>query len=245
MRLDRLVSQHSGSSRREVTGWIRAKRLTVNGVVVRDAGYAVATGVDIVLLDGALVRAPFELTLMLHKPAGCVSATEDTQHQTVLDLLPAALRRPGLAPIGRLDKDTTGLLLLTTDGSLQHLIAHPRRKVEKVYRATLLPDTLEPDAEARFAAGIVLADGSVCRPALLQRLPADRVLVTVVEGKYHQVKRMLGACGGHVTALHRQQVGPLRLDSDLAEGEARPLSPAEVEALRAAASDPVRAGERP
>ncbi len=245
MRLDRLVSQHSGVSRREVAGWIRAGRLTVDGVVVRDSGYAVATSVDVVLLDGAPVRAPTELTLMLHKPPGCVSATEDAQHATVLDLLPASLRRPRLAPIGRLDKDTTGLLLLTTDGGLQHLIAHPRRKVEKVYLATLRPDTLAPDTEARFAAGITLADGSVCRPARLQRLPGDRVEVTVVEGKYHQVKRMLGACGGHVTALHRQQVGPLRLDPDLPEGQARPLSAAEVEALRAAASDPIRHSHRP
>lgn len=234
MRLDRLVSHALGVPRREAAARIRAGEVTVQGATVRDAGAHVVTTTDVVALGGAVLRQPSETTLMFHKPAGCITATESAEHRTVLDELEPALRRRGLAPIGRLDKDTTGLLLLTTDGGLAHLVASPRRHVPKVYVATLRDGALDDGAAERFPAGIVLADGTLCRPATLRRLDADRVEVTLTEGKYHQVKRMLGACGGHVVALARVQIGPLALDPLLAPGQARSLTTAELVALREA-----------
>lgn len=235
MRLDRLVSQHSGIARRAIVVVIRSGRVKVDGVVERDPSRHISTSVDCVELDDAPVRMPGETTLMMHKPAGCISATESDEHQTVIDVLPAALRRPRLAPIGRLDKDTTGLLILTTDGGLSHLIAHPRRKVSKHYIATLKDGALDADAAERFAAGLTLADGSVCAPAGLTRLDGQRVEVVLTEGRFHQVKRMLGACNGHVIALHRSQIGPITLDPSLGPGAARPLTDNELAMLRAAA----------
>lgn len=233
MRLDRLISQHCGIPRRMVGGVIRSGRVRIGGVVVRDAATHVATSCDDVTLDGQPVRQPRELVLMMHKPSGVICATVSEEHETVLDRVPEALRHRRLAPAGRLDKDTTGLLLLCTDGGLQHLVTHPRRKLEKAYVATLRPGTLEADAEQRFAAGMTLSDGTRCRPAGLERLADDRVRVTLTEGRYHQVKRMLGHCGGHVVALHRERIGPLRLDPTLAEGEVRELRDDELAALLA------------
>ncbi|MEY3014606.1 MAG: hypothetical protein RIT45_3341 [Pseudomonadota bacterium] len=244
MRLDRLISQHCGLPRRQVGAVIRAGRVEIDGVVVRNPAVHVATSADLVLLDGKPVRQPAELVLMMHKPPGVISATTSDEHETVIDRVPESLRHKRLAPAGRLDKDTTGLLLLCTDGGLQHLVTHPRRKLEKAYIATLRPGTLEPDAEARFADGMTLADGTPCRPAGLERLADDRVRVTLTEGRFHQVKRMLGHCGGHVVALHRERIGPLWLDPVLGPGEVRPLSDAELAALMAAVA-PARFGSEP
>lgn len=234
MRLDRLISQHCGIPRRQVTSVIRAGRVHVNGVQIRDPSVHVATSGDEVTLDGKPVRQPRELVLMMHKPPGVISATSSEEHETVIDRVPEEFRHPRLAPAGRLDKDTTGLLLLCTDGGLQHLVTHPRRKLAKVYRATLREGLLDADAEARFAAGMTLSDGTPCRPAGLERLPGDEVRVTLTEGRFHQVKRMLGHCGGHVVALHREAIGPLQLDPALALGGVRPLRDEELAALLAA-----------
>lgn len=243
MRLDRLVSHHSGIARRSIVAVIRAGRVKVDGQIERDPSRHISTSVDRVELDDQPVRMPGETTLMLHKPAGCISATESDEHQTVLDVLAPSLRRPRLAPIGRLDKDTTGLLILTTDGGLSHLIAHPKRKVPKHYIATLKDGVLDADAAQRFADGLDLADGTRCAPARLTLLDGGRVEVVLTEGRFHQVKRMLGACNGHVIALHRSQIGPIGLDPALAPGEARPLTDSEIAHLRAAASADVALGE--
>ena len=154
---------------------------------------------------------------MMNKPAGVLTATEDLRQKTVLDLLPEELRRMGLFPVGRLDRDTRGLLLLTDDGDFAHRVISPKFAVEKMYDASVEGTPDETDAAA-FAAGLVLRDGTQCRPARLEILGPGRCLVTVTEGKYHQVKRMLAARGKPVTALKRLSIGALRLPEELPEG---------------------------
>ena len=230
MRLDRFVSNGMSISRREVCGWIRAGRVVVNGAAVREPKVHIVPSTDLVTVDGAALSPPGHLTLMMHKPEGCISATECDEHETVLDHVPEALRRRKLAPIGRLDKDTTGLLLLTTDGGLNHYLAHPKHKVDKAYLARL-KGPLPEDAAERFAAGLELADGTRCRPAQLEWLEPLVVRVTLYEGRFHQVKRMLGALDGYVIALHRERVGNLLLDPTLAPGQCRVLTEAEWQLL--------------
>ena len=159
---------------------------------------------------------------MMNKPAGVLTATEDLRQKTVLDLLPEELRRMGLFPVGRLDRDTRGLLLLTDDGEFAHRVISPKFAVEKMYDASVEGELNERDAAA-FAEGLVLGDGTKCRPARLEILGDGRCLVTVTEGKYHQVKRMLASRGAPVTALKRLSIGGLHLPEELAEGALVPL----------------------
>lgn len=237
MRLDRYVSQATGTPRKQVARWIRAGRVRVGERVVRDGGWQVVVGHDDVAFDQQLLRPPGHRLLIMHKPAGCISALRSETHTTVLDHVPEALRHSKLAPIGRLDRDTTGLLLLTTDGGLSQLICHPRRFIEKAYVATL-KEPLPAEAVSAFERGVTLADGHACRPARVEALADDdsgqpRVRVTVREGKYHQVKRMLGVFDGFVVALHRERVGVLHLPPDLPEGACRPLTADELVVLTA------------
>ena len=167
---------------------------------------------------------------MLHKPAGILSATADTKQPTVIGLLSPELQRQGLFPVGRLDKDTTGLLLLTNDGDFAHCVISPKKHVPKVYRAEV-DGVLDAADVAAFAEGLLLADDLHCLPAELEILAPTVGHVTVFEGKYHQVKRMFAARGKHVIALHRESVGGLRLDPALLPGEYRELSEAEKKAV--------------
>ena len=174
-------------------------------------------------LDGASVSYRRCVYYMLNKPAGVVSATEDRAERTVLDILPPELIRPGLFPAGRLDKDTTGLLIITDDGDYAHRMLSPKKHVTKVYIASLDRD---PGGEIpeRFAGGITLADGFTCMPARAELIGGSRVRVEICEGKYHQVKRMFAALGYKVVALERVSIGALSLDGSLAPGEVRELS---------------------
>ena len=229
-RLDRLLSESGAYSRSEARLLIRACRVRVNGlpVTAREAAFDPET--DVVTVDGVPLQTAARHVLMLHKPPGVLSATEDAAQPTVLDLLPPPLRRLGLSPAGRLDKDTTGLLLLTNDGDLLHRIISPRHHVPKRYRATL-DAPLAPEDAAAFAAGITLSDGLRCLPARLE-IAAERLArVTVYEGKYHQVRRMFAARGKHVLALHRECIGALELDPALPPGAFRELRPEECDAL--------------
>ncbi|MCD7861831.1 MAG: rRNA pseudouridine synthase [Oscillospiraceae bacterium] len=229
-RLDRLLSDAHGVSRREAKALLRAGRVTVNGVPERDPERKIDTSCDTVAADGtALDLRPFHY-YMLHKPAGILSATEDRTQKTMLELLPPEARRPGLAPVGRLDKDTTGLLLLTDDGALAHTLISPKRHVPKVYRA-LLDAPADAGMAAAFVAGLVLGDGTRCLPAVLEPI-CGGACITVYEGKYHQVKRMCAACGRTVMALHRERFGALTLDAALAPGQWRELDAAELDVLR-------------
>ena len=173
---------------------------------------------------------------MLHKPAGCLTATEDRRQETVLDLLPPELRRRALSPVGRLDKDTEGLLLLTNDGQLAHRLRSPKSHVDKVYYARV-DGAREPGDIAAFAAGMTLGDGLECLPAGLEILSPTEALVTLREGKFHQVKRMLAARGKPVLYLKRLSMGRLRLDPALAPGAWRMLTEEERSALNLSLSE--------
>ena len=231
MRLERYVSQSLSRSRRDCRGLILTGRVTVNGDVVRVPGHQVVQHSDTITLDGEPLRGPggYRL-LMMHKPAGCITATVSDEHEVVMAHVPADLKHPKLFPVGRLDKDTTGLLLFTTDGGLNQLLLHPRRHVEKAYIATL-KRPLADGVEAMIEEGVPLSDGTVCLPARLDRIDELTVRLIVTEGRYHQVKRMLGHVGGHVVQLHRERIGPLVLDPALGPGEVREVTPEERDQL--------------
>ena len=232
MRLDKLLSHLGVATRSECKGLLRAGRVRVNGETARDAGLSVPSGAE-VTLDGNRLDTRLDRHLMLYKPSGVLTAREDGRQTTVMDLLPKGYASLGCMPVGRLDKDTTGLLLLTTDGELAHRLIAPGRHVDKVYKARV-DGTLDGEDAAAFARGIPLGDFTAL-PAQLDLLSSDTALVTVQEGKYHQVKRMFGARGKRVTALHRLSFGPLRLDETLAPGAFRELTGEEIAALYTAA----------
>ena len=229
-RLDKLLADSGTVSRSEAKLLLRAGRVTVDGVTARSAAEKYDPETATVRVDGEVLNCSPMRYLMLYKPEGLLSATEDARQPTVLDLLPAQLRRQGLFPVGRLDKDTTGLLLLTNDGSFAHRVISPKQHVPKVYLATV-DGGLEPSDVDAFAAGLTLADGTVCLPAKLEILRPDLGQVSVFDGKYHQVKRMFAARGKHVTALHRCSVGGLVLDPALAPGGFRELTEGELAAV--------------
>ena len=229
-RLDKIIAAGGRYSRREVRQLIRQGRVLVDGVPARAPEDKVDPESAEILVDGERLCYRRFTWLMLHKPAGVLSARVDGRQQTVLDLLPPELRKRDLSPVGRLDKDTEGLLLLTNHGELTHRLLSPRYHVDKVYYARV-EGVLTAADTAAFAGGMVLADGLECLPAGLELLSPQEALVTLREGKFHQVKRMLAACGKPVTYLKRLSMGPLRLDEALAPGAFRPLSDGEIHTL--------------
>ncbi len=236
-RLDKMLASRGAGSRKEVGQLIRLGRVTINGQACRDPAKKADPEQDVVCVMGVPLRTRKERYFMLNKPAGVISATEDATQKTVLELFPAS-ERTGLAPVGRLDKDTLGLLLVTDDGALNHALTSPRRHVDKRY-AALVSGSLCADAAERFAAGVELRDGTRCLPAELVvrgQTPDGWTEVEVVlhEGKYHQVKRMIAALGGHVERLERLSMGPLTLDPALERGSYRALTEEEIETLFAA-----------
>lgn len=232
MRLDKLLANLGVASRSGVKEMLKAGRVRVNGEAARDAAFQVQEDAE-VLLDGKRLDTRLSRHLMLHKPAGVLTAKEDARQKTVMDLLPPVYTALGCMPVGRLDKDTTGLLLLTTDGELAHRLISPERHVDKVYEARV-EGTLTDRDVAAFAAGILLKDYTAL-PAKLEILDTDLARVTVREGKFHQVRRMFGAVGKPVLELRRLSFGPLPLDEALAPGEYRELTETEIAALYAAA----------
>ena len=230
-RLDKILANTGRWSRKEARALIRAGRVTVDGTTA-SAPEEKADPAARFAVDGEPISGEKLVYLMLHKPAGLVSATEDPRQPTVLTLLPEHLRRVGLFPAGRLDKDTEGLLLLTNDGPLAHRLLAPRRHVDKTYFVRV-DGVLDASDAAAFAGGMTLADGLVCLPAGLEILEEPGTgLVTLQEGKYHQIKRMLAARGKPVVYLKRLTMGPLSLDPALEKGAWRPLTAEELSALR-------------
>lgn len=230
-RLDKLLASTGRWSRSEVRRLVREGRVLVDGRIAASAEEKYDAAAAVFTVDGETLRLREHVYIMLHKPAGVLSATEDGRGRTVLDLLPAEYRRRGLFPVGRLDKDTEGLLLLTDDGALAHELLSPRKHVDKLYYARVDGALSDADAAA-FAAGMTLGDGTRCRPAELALLSENEALVTLREGKFHQIKRMFAARGRHVTYLKRLAMGPLRLDESLAPGEWRELTEAEEKMLK-------------
>ncbi len=230
-RLDKRLAGTGRWSRKEARELIKAGRVSVSGAVYRSPEEKVSDDA-LVSVDGQALDGPGPVYIMLHKPAGLVSATEDPREETVLSLLPPEYQRRGLFPAGRLDKDTEGLLLLTDDGPLAHRLLSPRHHVDKVYYLEVAGVLDASDVQAARE-GMVLADGLQCLPAELEVLPDGRSgLITLHEGKYHQVKRMLAARGKPVTYLKRIRFGSLELDPNLPKGSWRLLSPEETALLQ-------------
>ena len=238
MRLDRLMTMLAQGSRSQVRDLIRRGRISIDGAVARAPEQHVGVGCEI-RLDGQILDARTVRHVMLHKPCGVLTAARDPKQPTVLDLLPPAFAACQCMPVGRLDKDTSGLLLLTTDGALSHLLLSPRRHVWKCYEAEVDGPLTDADAEA-FAKGVVLSDFTAL-PARMEIVSSGQeravALVWVREGKYHQVRRMFAARGRTVTKLKRTVFGPLRLDPALDPGEYRELTEEELRLLRAAVSE--------
>ena len=235
-RLDKIISATGNKSRREVREMVRQGRVLVDGKPAPAADMKVDPQTAVILLDGEPLGYEKFTYVMLYKPAGVLTATEDRRQETVLDLLPPELRRRALSPVGRLDKDTEGLLLLTNDGQLAHRLLSPKSHVDKVYYARV-DGALEPGDIAAFAAGMTLGDGLECLPAGLEILSPTEALVTLREGKFHQVKRMLAARGKPVLYLKRLSMGRLRLDPALAPGAWRMLTEEERSALNLSLSE--------
>lgn len=235
MRLDKFVADAAQLTRSAARGLIAKGRVTVNGQVCKKADYALKEG-DSVCADGKSLASEEYVYIMLNKPAGVVSASTDGRDKTVVDLLGGAYPRRQLFPAGRLDKTSTGFVLLTDDGAFAHDILAPKRHVPKTYRVVLDAPVTPAMVEA-FAAGITLADGQTMQPALLIPDEADPFAATVVlrQGVYHQIKRMFGVLDVGVNGLHRTAIGGLALDESLAPGAWRLITPEEKALLQGSA----------
>ncbi|MDP5292942.1 16S rRNA pseudouridine(516) synthase RsuA [Oceanimonas sp. CHS3-5] len=229
MRLDRFLCEATGLTRSLAKKALSRGEITVNGEVVKKGDIKIDE--QLVCLEGRLLSLRPPRYIMLHKPQGYISASQDDVHPCVLQLLPAELAA-GLQCAGRLDLDTTGLLLLTDDGQWSHRLRSPRRACHKTYRVDLA-EPLAAGTIERFAEGVLLhGEDKATLPATLDMLTPTQVLLTIQEGKYHQVKRMFAAAGNRVTALHRLQIGDILLDDTLAEGAWRHLTPEEVASIQ-------------
>ena len=233
-RLDKIIASTGRWSRREVKNLVRQGKVLVDGYPARSAEDKADPESAEIMVNGETLTYRRFTWVMLNKPAGYLSATEDGRGPTVLDLLPAELKKQNLFPVGRLDKDTEGLLLLTNEGGLAHDLLSPKRHVDKVYYTRVAGRLTEEDCRA-FESGLLLDDGLQCMPAGLKILSAgeeSEAHVTLREGKFHQVKRMLAYLGKPVLYLERISMGNMTLDSDLPRGKYRFLTPEEVEKLR-------------
>lgn len=236
MRLDKYLADMQIGSRKEVKGYIKKGWVQVNGITVKQDKFQVQPEADTVSYQGVEVRYQKYFYYMLNKPSGVISATTDKQQKTVIDLLQPTDFRPYLFPVGRLDKDTEGFVLLSNDGELAHELLSPKKHVAKEYFAKVSGVMTKEDVVA-FAKGLTLDQGEVALPGKLQILKVDEVKETseislvISEGKFHQVKRMVQAVGKKVTYLRRDRIGAVCLDSELKLGDYRPLTKKEIIAL--------------
>ena len=228
-RLDKFLCDSGAGTRSQVKVLLKAGRVTVDGKVEKDNGKKIDPEKQVVALDGEVLGGKRRVVVMLNKPAGFVTATEDKTEKTVMELLPKEMAHLDLKPVGRLDKATEGLLLFTNDGDLLHRLISPKKEVPKIYYAQHEGEAQQEDVEA-FAAGVTLRDGLECLPAKLEPLGPGESLVTVCEGKYHQVRRMMASRGMTVTYLERRQEGALTV-GDLPRGQVRELTEEEIRSL--------------
>ena len=237
MRLDKLLSHSGFGTRKEVKNLLKKKVVTVNGAFQKDGKFQINPETDLIKVVGETVQYQEFVYFMLHKPQGVVSATTDNLHETVIDLLQPQDQVQEPFPVGRLDIDTEGLLLLTNDGALAHELLSPKKHVNKVYQAEIQGVVTAKDV-ATFLKGVTLDDGYHCKPAKLIVQEIDetegtsKIEVTIQEGKFHQVKRMFESVDKEVTYLKRLSMGPLYLDADLSLGEYRVLTEDELESLK-------------
>ncbi len=228
-RLDKFLVECGVGSRSQAKNILKSGAVTVDGAVQKDGAVKIDPGKQEILYAGEALQGKRRVVAMLHKPAGFVTATEDKQERTVMELLPPELARQDIKPVGRLDKETEGLLLFTNDGDLLHRLISPKKEVPKVYYARHEGQATQDDVKA-FADGLTLRDGTVCRSAALEPIGAGESRITVCEGKYHQVRRMMASRGMTVLYLKREREGCLELGA-LALGEVRELTAREITEL--------------
>ena len=227
LRIDKIISSQTGMSRSDARDAIRRGEIVADGRTVRSGDEKIDPSLSVISYRGEMITYRKFTYIMMNKPLGVVSATTDPKEPTVLGLLPASLRRNGLFPAGRLDKDTTGMLIITDDGDFAHRMLAPGKGTWKTYEATLDGPLPEGAAEA-FSAGIMIGGGEVCLPAEVEKTGKNTVRVRIREGKYHQVKRMFTALSLRVISLRRMAIGTLSLDESLAPGECRLLREDEI-----------------
>lgn len=233
-RLDKFLCDSGVGTRSQVKVILKSGRVTVDGKPEKDPGKKVDPANQKIALDGEILGGMRRVVVMLNKPAGLVTATEDPVEKTVMELIPAEMKHLDLKPVGRLDKATEGLLLFTNDGDLLHRLISPKKEMPKVYYARHEGQAGDADVEA-FAGGLILRDGLNCLPAKLEPMGPGESLVTVCEGKYHQVRRMMASRGMTVLYLERRQEGALTL-GDLPRGQLRELTEEEIRSLEKAVS---------
>lgn len=232
-RLDKILASQGTLSRKDVKEIIKKGRVTLNGKVVSDSAVKIDVQKDKVYLDGEELSLKKHIYIMMNKPQGVVSASDSDTDETVVDLVPDELYRKGLFPAGRLDKDTTGFVLITDDGDFAHRILSPKNHIFKTYLARLEHSLTESDIKL-IESGITLADGTTLKEAKLEIVEDSinpLVKIMICEGKYHQVKRMFAAAGNKVVALYRSKMGQLELDGNLGAGECREITPEELEKI--------------
>ncbi len=241
LRLDKILAHMGFGTRKEVKLLVKRGKVTVDGQVVKDSGLQVNPSVSVIAVDGQPVRYREFVYIMMNKPAGVISASFDERQETVVDLLPEEYAPFEVFPVGRLDKDTEGLLLLSNDGKLAHELLSPNRHVPKTYFALVEGQVTQEDVDF-FKAGVALDDGYKTRPAelvILERGDTSEIELTIHEGKFHQVKRMFEATGKEVKYLKRLSMGSLKLDPELGMGEFRELTDEELIALRSNEKPPI------
>ena len=227
MRLDKFISSQGNLSRTDVKKLIKQGAVTVDGTVAARPEMQIEPEKVQVCVDGQVLSYKEHIYIMLNKPEGVVSATEDAEHKTVIDLVPDDLKRDGLFPAGRLDGDTTGFVLITDDGDFAHRILSPKNHIQKTYIA-VLADPITADNISELEEGILLRDGTRCLPAIVNEIGPREVEIKICEGKYHQIKRMFAAGGNKVLELKRIAMGGLLLDENLSPGECREITKDEL-----------------
>ena len=229
-RLDKFLAEAGVDSRRKLRDMVRSGRVTVNGSLVLSPEQKIDETRDVICVDGQRIgRGDRRIVLMLHKPAGCVTAARDDRYPTVMEHLPP--QYAGLMPIGRLDKDTEGLLIITNDGDLAHRLLSPKKHVDKTYYVEL-DGRLSTEEAERIMGGIDIGDERPTLPCEITRLSDTTCFITIREGRYHEIKRMFATGGLKVKELKRISMGPIALDAELGAGEYRPLTEEEIQLLR-------------
>ena len=229
-RLDKIIASQGRYSRKEVKKLVSAGRISINGKKINKSDTKIDIDNTKIEIDGTEIKIKNKIYLILNKPKGYVSSTEDKRDKTVLDLVPESLFHKDLFPAGRLDKDTTGLMIITNDGNFAHDILYPKKHVKKNYKVEIDIKMTEKMIEA-FKKGVVLKDG-ICKPSMLKILDEKIGIVTLTEGRYHQIKRMFACFGAKVINLHRICMGNLLLPKDLKPGECRELTKEEIDKLQ-------------
>lgn len=229
-RIDKIISNQSNYSRKDIKDLIKKKRVKVNGEIVLKSDIKINSDTDIISIDDVVLKVQDYVYLILNKPKGYVSATEDNTDLTVIDLVPDEYLHRDLFPAGRLDKDTTGMMIITDDGVFAHEILAPKKHVKKTYIVTI-DKAMSEDMVLGFKNGVLLNDG-ICKTANLEITGVDTGIVTLTEGRYHQIKRMFGCFGAKVIELKRVGMGNLFLPDDLLEGQCRELSDSEIKLIK-------------